>query len=197
MRRFLVLALLLAVSIPVAAGYPDHYIGDQLPDGTVLEVEAWLSDFHDREPWGMRDPTGAFFLFGTLTVTEGVAVLEFDTFASRRCQPSIFNPTIEECFAWRSGVQGYYERHVLAFDGDSAGGVYVASVKNGAAFLFEALTVDLEAETITFTIGAWRWVPPFWYEDSDDYTRSTYTIRERETPIRGQVRNGSKRVSPQ
>jgi hypothetical protein len=199
-KRFLalfVLVLALAVAAPAVAGYPAQYIGDQLPDGTVLEVEAVLTGWTDRQPWGMRDPSGTFYLFGTLTVEDGVAVLEFDEMAGRHCKPSIWNPNIEECYAWPWRVD-HYERHVLAFDELADGfGVYVASVWNGELFLFEALTVDQATGVHTFTKGAWEaeQAPP-WIIDSERRTRWTFELRERVTEYRATTRRSGKRSSP-
>jgi hypothetical protein len=197
-KRFLalfVLALAL-VATPAAGGYPAQYIGDQLPDGTVLEVEAVLVGWTDRQPWGMRDPSGTFYLFGELTVEDGVAVLEFNEMAGRHCKPSIWNPNIEECYAWRWNAD-HYERHVLAFDdrGDGSG-VYVASVWNEASdlFFFEALTVDQATGVHTFTKGAWEsdQAPP-WIVDSERRTRWTFELRERVTEYRAATRRAGQR----
>lgn len=189
MLRWLVFALVL-VAAPAGAGYPAHYIGDPIPDGTVLSVEAWLVDFHDRLPYGMRDPSGHYYLFGTLTVDDGVAVLEFDAIAGRYCSASIYNHNIEECYA-RQWNPDYYERHVLALDA----GVYIASVWNGEVWLFEALTYDAETGTATFTVGAFAQdTAPPWLLDSDDYSRWRYTVRERQTPVRS--RSGRRKAAP-
>lgn len=199
MRKTLALfAVLLALAV-AAVAYPPQYYGDRLPDGTELEVEAVLVGWTDRQPWGMPDPSGTFYLFGTLVVEDGVAILEFDEMAGRHCVESIFSPYVEDCYAWpRNG--DYNERHVLAFDERVDGaGVYVASVwdEDVGLFLFEALTVDLDSGVHTFTKGAWEQeqAPP-WIVDSERRTRWTFEVRERVTEYRASTRRGAQKSRP-
>ena len=185
MRKILTFVAILILASTAFAGYPDDYIGDQLPDGCFM-VETWITDWHDRNPWGQVDPTGAYFLFGTLCVKPGsdVAVLDLTELAWRRCHEAPWgtpgNPLI--CHAqpageWRAG------RHVLAWDaGVYISGVWIEDTGGWAVYHFDALTYDAESGTARWVQGVW-WLDVMWLVDDDRYTRTTWTVQPRQVEV--------------
>lgn len=198
MRRHIIILLVavLAVSTVAFAGYPPDYLGDPVtPDG-CRNVEAWLNSYHDMNPWSMPDPTGTFFLMGTLCVEDGVAVLDFTDLAWRWCDQAPWG-TIDDdqiCVAWWVG-EWTTGRHVLAWDG----GVYVSGVwielpDDDPVFYFDALTWDADDADGRFVQGAFWLDATMFFRDDDRFTRSTYVVRERVTPY-GNAPRRARRVS--
>ena len=182
MKRFFILIACVLLASTAYAGYPADYIGDPLPDGCI-EVEAWITEWHDRNPWGQVDPTGQYFLFGTLCVKPGseVAVLELSELAWRHCREAPWGtpgnpPVCQARYAgeWRAG------RHVLAWDnGVYVSGIWIEDADGAPVYHFSALTYDAETNTARWVQGAW-WLDVMWYVDDDRYTRTTWTVQPRQ-----------------
>ena len=185
MKRFLTFIACVILASTAFAGYPDDYYGDPLPDGCI-EVEAWITNLHDMNPWGQIDPTGQFFLFGTLCVKPGsdVAVLDLSELARRQCYESPWgtpgNPLT--CHAgspreWRAG------RHVLAWDaGVYISGVWIEDADGAPVYLFDSLTYDADAGTARWVQGAFL-MSSIWLTDDDRYTRTTWTVQPRQAEV--------------
>ncbi len=185
MKRFLTFIACVILASTAYAGYPADYIGDPLPDGCV-EVEAWITDWHDRNPWGQVDPTGRHFFFGTLCVEPGsdVAVLDLTEFAARYCREPAWgtpgNPLICRAGQVREWPAG---RHVLAFDnGVYISGVWIEDADGAPVYHFDALTYDTESGTARWVQGAW-WLDVMWFIDDDRYTRTTWTVQPRQVEV--------------
>lgn len=187
MKRLLsaIISVLLCAA-PVLAGYPEGYAGDRLPDG-CHEVEAWIVDWHDMNPWGQYSPVGTNFWFGELCVDGDVAILEFESIGTRVCKQSPWggfgNP--EVCSSTWIGDSNQWP-YVLVYDQ----GLYESSVaiqdENGdPVLLFEALTYTEEQLEALFVTGAWKIVGTIFLEDDDRYTRTKWRIRQRQTPLLG------------
>jgi hypothetical protein len=182
MKRFLTFAAILILASTAFAGYPADYHGDQLPDGCI-EVEAWITEFHDMNPWGSPDPTGMHFLFGTLCVEPGsdVAVLDLTQFAYRYCREAPWGAPGDQlvCHARYLG-EWRWSRHVLARDN----GVYISGIwsednDGQAIYHFDALTYDAETNTARWVQGTFS-LSSMWFEDDDRYTRTTWTVQPRQ-----------------
>ena len=197
-RSIIILITVLLMAGGVFAGYPEEYYGPPLPEGCT-EIEAWVPAgwFHDRNPWGMISPEEGIIWFGTLCVEGPVAVLEFKQLGGRHCTPSIFNPSIEECFAWHWMNISNPDRHVMAWDPafDPDWGFYQASVSAGDwMWIYDSLT-NLGGEESMFVEGTWHFYPPLVWEESNEFTRWKFLMRERQTPTFG-LRYGASRIGP-
>ena len=204
MRRQIIILLvaLFVVCGTAFGGYPADYYGDWISDGCV-EVEAWISDYHDRNPWGMRDPTGTFFLFGEMCATGGVVNLNLTEFASRHCREAPWGTRDNEpiCYAWylRDWAYGKFK---LAFEENANGTFYFSGVwletdrDDFPVFYFDALTWDSAEMTGRFVQGVWHLVATIFLKDDDRFTRSTWTVRERQTPIMNPMRRSTLRIVP-
>ena len=194
-RQIIILVALFMFAATGFAGYPADYLGDPLADGCA-DVEAWITDWHDMNPWGQRDPTGTYFLMGTLCVDGGVAVLDFTDLAWRWCHEAPWgtpgDPPVCEAWwvgEWRTG------RHVLAWDG----GVYISGIwfeddDGGPIYYFDALTYDATEKVARFVEGVFS-LSSMWFEDDDRYTRTTFVVRGRETEYANKTRESSERRS--
>jgi hypothetical protein len=196
MILFVVAALCAGVA---SAGYPDDYFGPPLPDGCI-EIEAYMPDgwFLDRNPWSMPSPEETIFWFGTLCVEGSVAVLEFTALAGRHCREApwgvIGDPPI--CYSWHLVDIRDPDRHVMAWDPDFEPdwGFYLASVHAGEwIWFYESLTADPDGTHMIFTEGAFEYVQPLWFVESDDYTRWKFLVTERSTPMFGYRRSAERR----
>ena len=111
-RQIIILLALLMLVLPAAAQeWPDSFIGDQMHFAESQPVQIYLLSWHDRNPWGMIDMTGAFFYFGSLAFgygnEENVAILDFDTFAMRRCPEPVFGtPAPPQCYYYAPRLIG-------------------------------------------------------------------------------------------
>ena len=198
MKKFIGTMLILLVASVVSAVYPDAYYGDPLPmeNGECVEIQAHLESWLDMNPWGMPDPTGTYFLFGSLCLNEGVAVLTFNTIAGRECKPRPYG-TIEDlpiCEYWAPRTITGWGEHILAWSPkDTTGvGVYIATIEGQYPFWkYESFTYT-GGESGTFVEGVFEFVTPLWFFESDLFTRKTYVIAPKTaTPrviIRGMVR---------
>jgi hypothetical protein len=200
MRRNIIVLTMAAVMFAgtALAGYPEEYYGQPLPEGCI-EIEAWVpaGGFHDMNPWSMPSPEESIIWFGSLCVDDPIAVLEFTQLGGRYCTRSIFNPNIEECYAWVWLTIGVPDRHVMTWQPEFAPdwGFYLTSIFIGEwTWLYDSLTNNGD-ETMTFIEGAFGYVLPSWFVESDDYTRWRFTVREKQTPAFG-YRAASTRRSP-
>ncbi len=190
MRRQIIILIvaIFAIAGSLWAGYPDDYFGPPLPDGCT-EVEAWVpaGGWHDMNPWSMPSPEESIIWFGTLCVDDPVVVLEFTRLGGRYCTPSIFNPNIDECYAWTWMTITKPDRHVMTWDPDFAPdwGFYLTSIFAGDwTWFYESLTNNDDG-TMTFVEGAFEFEQPLWYVESDDHTRWKFIVREKQTPAFG------------
>ncbi len=174
MKKGMLFVLLLASSTVFAQGYyPDGYAGDPVPDG-CYQVESWLTEYHDMNPWSMPDPTGRHFVYGEACVEQGVLVLHFTDFAWRFCTPSFWgSPDGDEvCYSvpigeWRNG------RHVLAWDEAR----YITGVWVDDKYFYAALMFDASTGEAVFIEGVFG-LDGFFFVEDDDYTRATWKVRE-------------------
>ena len=178
MRRMIVIlgVVLLMFTGLAYGGYPEDYHGDLLPDG-CWDVQSTIIDWHDRNPWGQTDPTGVFFLFGSLCTEDGVAVLDLTEWGWRRCYEAPWgtpgNPPI--CNATYLG-EWKWSRHVLAYDtGVYISGIWTEDREGQGVYLFVALTYDADTNTARFVEGAFS-LSSIWFSDNDNYTRTTWSV---------------------
>ncbi len=198
-RQTIILIIVLLMAGGVSAGYLEEYYGPPLPEAPppddCLEIEAWVpaGGFHDQNPWSMPSPEEGIIWFGTLCIEGPVAVLEFTRLGGRYCAPSIFNPSIDVCYAWHWLMIGTPDRHVMAWDPafSSDWGFYQAAVSAGDwIWSYDSLT-NLGNDEFMFVEGAWRLFPPDFWEESDEFTRWRFLVREKVTPVFG-FRNGGR-----
>ena len=190
-RSIVILSLLLVVSVGIAAaGYPEEYFGPPAPEGCI-DIEAYIPAgwFLDRNPWSMPSPEEGIMWFGTLCAENGVAELEFTSLGGRYCQEApwgtIGDPPV--CFVWHMLDIREPDRHVMPWDPDFAPdwGFYIASVHLGEwIWRYDSLTNNDDG-TMTFVEGAFEFITPFWYIESDDYTRWKFLVREKTSKIFG------------
>ncbi len=196
MRRQIIILFVLLATAMAWGGYPDEYYGPPLPEG-CSDVEAYVPSggFLDRNPWSMPSPEEGIFWFGQLCVEGPVAVLEFTQLAGRHCTPSIYNPSIDECFAWLWMNISDPDRHVMTWDPAFAPdwGFYQASVSAGDwQWYYDSLT-NLGGDQRMFVEGVWEFFPPLIWEEFDGRTRWMFLVSPRTTPIFG-IRHGASRV---
>ena len=187
-RGSIIILFALLVTATTWAGYPANYFGPPLPDGCI-EIEAWVpaGGFHDMNPWSMPSPEEGIIWFGSLCVDGPIAVLEFTQLGGRYCQWSIFNPNIEECYAWAWLTIGVPDRHVMTWQPEFAPdwGFYLTSLFVGEwTWFYESLT-DNGDGTMMFVEGAFGYILPSWFVESDEHTRWRFTVREKQTPTFG------------
>ncbi len=201
MRRQIIILLLavLLVAGGVFAGYPEGYYGDPLPDG-CFDVETWITEWYDQEPWGQPDPTGRYFLMGELCVTGGVVDLVLTDLAWRYCHESPWGTVDNDliCAAWyvrpwRAGI------HKLGWEEGAAGGFYFGGIwielEGGEPiFMFDALTWDANENTGRFVQGVWFIEATIFMFDDDRSTRTTWTVRPRQTFYANRLRRSGGRV---
>jgi hypothetical protein len=183
-----------------AAGYPEDYFGPPVPDG-CMEIEAYVPSgwFLDRNPWSMPSPEEGILWFGTLCVEDGIAVLEFTSLAGRHCRESPWG-TIDDpevCYAWHMLDISNPDRHVMPWDPDfdPDWGFYLASVHAGEWIWFYESLTDNGDGSMTFVEGAFEFITPLWYVESDNYTRWKFLVTERETRMFGRRTTTGRRVS--
>jgi len=90
MRRQIIILVLLLMALPLGAQtWPGSFNGEKVEAGEVAEIQMWLQAWNDMTPWGMVDPVGDHFYFGTLEFTVcddvDVAILDIDFRAYRYC----------------------------------------------------------------------------------------------------------------
>ena len=184
-RQIIILIAVLLVALPLAAQYPGKYYEQPLPlaNGQCVQVEAYLSAYLDMNPWSMPDPTGAYFLFGTLCAEGDSAVLTFEEMASRKCRQAPWGsvddkPICDQYFAVRP-LRNII-RHVLPWVADNTGsGFYLASMAATYPFWnYESLTYHGN-NCATYVEGVFEFVTPLWYLESDLFTRRVYDIAPR------------------
>jgi len=200
MRRqiiILVAVILMAAGTSVAQ-YPEVYMGSPLPlaDGDCVDVEAYLSCYLDMNPWSMPNPTGSFFLFGTLCLEGDTVVLTFEEMASRRCRSAPWGsvddrPICDQYSALRPLRK--ISRHVLPWVGDSEIGFYLSSVAATYPFFnYESFTYEGN-DVATYVEGVFEFVTPLWYLESDLFTRRVYKIAPRTAEPLTILRGGARR----
>ena len=193
-RQIIILSLaLLLVAGAVFAGYPEEYFGPPLPEGCI-EIEAYVPSgwFLDRNPWSMTSPEESIFWFGERCIEGPVAVLEFKSIAGRHCYESLFG--FEKCYAWHWSNISYPDRHVMVWDFPPDSGFYLTSIFKGDwEWFYESLTNQGDG-TFVFTEGVFDFVSPFWWLESDNYTRWKFLVTERHTPNMKLTRRSPGRV---
>ena len=166
-------------AVTVSAGWPDEYVGDELPDG-CLQIEAEIVEWLDMNAWGMVSPVGVVVI-GELCVQSGVATLSFEWMVSRECEETpwgqVGNP--ENC-RYRVGTRLRGPDKVMPFQN----GAYVAYVHSPSGVVpYEALTWIEEDGAGRFVSGVFDFVTPLWFYESDEYTRVEWVVQ----PLRGEV----------
>lgn len=179
-RQIMILFLVLLGAVVVEGSYPEDYYGPRLPDG-CMDIEAYVPSgwFHDRNPWSMPSPEESVFWFGTLCVEGRVAVLEFTRLGSRRCYENPFG--FEECFAGWTIEISKPDRHVLPWDLDFEidWGFYLAKVHFGNwEWSYESLTAGTGRDMM-FVTGVFDFITPFWWVESDQWTRWKFRVSPR------------------
>lgn len=179
-RQIVILFLVLAVTGTVCAGYPPEYYGPRLPDG-CMDIEAYVPSgwFHDRNPWSMPSPEEHIFWFGELCVEGGVAALEFTRLGSRRCYEDPWG--FERCFASYTIPLSTPDRHVMAWDPNLEidWGFYLASIHfDNWEWSYESLTASTLGNMI-FVTGVFDFITPFWWTESDTWTRWKWLVSPR------------------
>jgi len=180
-RNIIILCLLLVVPAGIVlAGYPEDYFGPPAPNGCI-KVEAYVPSgwFHDRNPWSMPSPEETVFWFGELCVENGVAVLEFTQLGSRRCYENPWG--LEECYAgWLIEISKP-DRHLMAWDPDFDidWGFYLAKVHfRDWEWSYESLTASTGNDMV-FVTGVFEFITPFWWVESDNWTRWKFLVSPR------------------
>ena len=187
-RQIIILSVLLFVGGLAFAGYPEDYFGPPLPEGCI-EIEAYTPTgwYHDMNPWSGASPEEGIMWFGELCVEGPVAVLEFTKLGGRYCTPSIFNPNIDECYAFPWFTISKPDRHVMTWQPEFGPdwGFYLTSVHTGDwNWIYDSLTNNGD-DTATFIEGVFEFITPLWYVESDDFTRWKFLVSEAHTPIFG------------
>jgi hypothetical protein len=202
-RHIIVLLALLVAATAWGGAYPDEYYGPPLPaQGECIEIEAYTPTgwYHDMNPWSMPSPEEGVIWFGTLCVEGPVAVLEFTQLAGRYCNEAPWGTPGDPplCWAWMWLDINEPDRHIMAWDPafDSDWGFYQASVSAGDwIWIYDSIT-DLGDGTAMFVEGAWHFIPPLWFEESDEFTRWKFLVSPKVTPVFGLVRTAGMRRSP-
>jgi len=186
------LALLLLAGAASAMEFPDQYYGIK-PDPGCQPIQVYVTDFYDREPWSVPDPTGKVWQLGQMCIEDGAATLELDTLAWRICNPAFFGGpgAPDVCTAWYAG--SINEWHHMAWEGDSYTGFYISAVWYGDVYLYESLTFN-EDGTITFVQGAFEYDGPLWLKESESYTRLAYDVAPKEVQLIGRVPKATRRI---
>jgi hypothetical protein len=176
----------------VFGSYPEQYYGPRLPDGCI-EIEAYIPEgwYLDRYPWSSPSPEENIFWFGTLCVEGDVAIIEFTELGPRRCRPAPWG-TIEDepiCFSsWTLDIEN--DRHVMPWDPefDVDWGFYIAQVFMGDwIWFYESLSVDESRNFFVFVQGAFEFITPLWYVESDEYSRWKFKVKERSVETKVQM----------
>jgi len=196
-RHIIILAIVLMAAGSLAAQYPVEYYGQPLPlaDGDCAEVEAYLESYLDMNPWSMPDPTGHFFLFGTLCMEGDSAVLTFEEMASRSCRQapwgSVDDTPICEYYTVRQLSR--VSRHVMPWKKGIYRGFYLSSLPDTSPFWkYESLTYEGDNEA-TYIEGVFEFVTPLWYLESDLFTRRVYKVVPRTAKPLSIHRGGERR----
>jgi hypothetical protein len=176
MKRFLITLILIAgLAAPAAAGWPEGYQGDELPDG-CFNIRAEIVDWLDRNPWGMISPVGVQAA-GDICVEDGVATLNLQYIVSESCVESPWGVVGEdEVCEYRVRVEFSEPIRVLPF----VSGAYIAYVhEDGDIVPYEALVWDAESDSGRFIDGVFDFVTPLWFYESDEYTRLVWEVAPR------------------
>jgi hypothetical protein len=186
MRRQIVILFLglLMTCGTVLAGYPDEYFGPPLPDGCI-EVEAYVPEgwYLDRYPWSSVSPEENIFWFGELCVEGNIAVLEFTQFGGRVCreQPWGTREEMPLCWVWSLYDITDPDRHVMPWDPafDVDWGFYLAAVSIGDwDWAYDSLTARTDGSMV-FVEGVFHFDPPFWWVESDEFSRWKFLVKPR------------------
>ena len=194
MRRHITIWIaLLAVAATAAAQYPGELYGVPAQEG-CMDVQAYVTQFIDHEPWSVPDPTGHIFWLGELCAEPGTVSLDFDTMAWRICRGLPWGSPAggEECFAWFANTLDH-DSHLMAWNGDETSGFYMASVYDGELWIFDTLTVA-EDGSMTFRMGAFEFVPPLWYGISDARSLWVMDVAPLEVELRGHPPKATRRL---
>lgn len=185
MKRMIIILAIILFAAPVFGEWPENYQGEEQADG-CHEIVANIFDYHDRNPWGMPDPSYTFNVLGTVCFDNGVATLTFNNIAYIKCVITPYSGPDANCKAklgpaWSEGPK------VLPF----VDGSYIAGVwehKDGEQlFVYEALTCT--SEECVLVDGVFEFVTPFWYYEHDGFTRARWEIH----PWNGEIIEKSQR----
>jgi hypothetical protein len=176
-RQIIILLVAVLAAAVVEGGYPEEYYGPPILEGCI-EIQAYVPEgwYLDRYPWSAVGPEEKIFWFGTLCVEGAVAVIEFTEFGSRHCYENPFG--FEEC--WSSYQYDITEpdRHVMAWDPswEVDWGFYQAQVSIGEwNFAYDSVTNRGDG-TFMFVQGVWHFDPPFWWAESDEFSRWKFLV---------------------
>ena len=188
-RQVVILFLALMISaVTVSGGYPEEYYGPPVLDGCI-DIEAYVPEgwYLDRYPWSAVSPEEKMFWFGTLCVEGNVAVIEFTQFGGRVCREEPWGTREDNqlCWAWSLYNIANPDRHVMPWDPDFDvdWGFYLASVSIGEwDWAYDSLT-NLGDGTFMFVEGVWHFAPPFWWAESDEWSRWKFLVTPREAKV--------------
>lgn len=179
-RSFFTVAFVLLTAVAFGS-WPEGYQGDELPSTSCFGFVAEVTDWVDRNPWGMRSPVG-FKVIGEVCEQDGVAQFAFEWVVSREvCTTPPYSGVGEEetCdyyvrIPWSEGPR--YLPWVQ--------GAYISYVHNdNSTATYEAFIWDEASQTGRFIDGVFDFVTPLWFYESDDYTRWEWELK----PISGEV----------
>jgi len=96
----------------IDAIWPESFAGDRMKNGDFIETEMYLESWLDFNPWGMVNPVGKHFYFGTLEFRfwEGleVAYVDIHTMAYRHCFSPPWGSTLPDpCFYYQPRAINY------------------------------------------------------------------------------------------
>ena len=192
MKKAIIALFALLIASAAFAGYPEEYYGPPLPEGCI-EIEAYIPEggFLDRYPWSMPSPEEVIFWWGTLCVEGDVAVIEFTDLGSRVCRENAWGSRddVPSCYGWHKVDIHDPDRYVIPWDPDFEDdwGFYIAQVWNGDVWLYNSVTNNDDG-SMTFVQGGFDFVSPLWFIESDDYSRWTFKVKPKTSPVYGQTR---------
>lgn len=174
MKKTLIVFLLIAFASTVSAGWPEGYQGEELENG-CFEIVAHIDSYHDKNPWGMIDPSNTFFVLGDLCVEGGVANLLFERFAYIKCEESPWGVIGQDevCTAKLGGVWPEGPR-ILPFENGSYIAGTFEQAKGDTVYRYEALTC--EGDVCKFTDGVFLFTTPLWFDEDDRFTRAVWIV---------------------
>lgn len=176
---FLIVILAVIFAAPAEAQqWPDGYQGDQIESeacfGVILEATEWL----DRNPWGQVSPVGTLY-YGTICPHDGTVVpveaVEFrlEYIVAQRCTETPYSGGDGIACTYRATTRMKAPPRLLTF----WFGTYISYVHEDDNLVpYEAIVWDADTETGTFTDGAFDFVSPLWFYESDRATRTRYSI---------------------
>ena len=181
MRKILttLLGIFMLGAVAASGGWPDEYVGDELPDGCG-QFEAEVVEWLDMNPWGQVSPVGVVVI-GDVCVANDVATFHLGWIVSRECREAPWGSQDDtEVCSYRVGSRMRVPDKVMPFQN----GAYVAYVHaQDGSVPYEALTWSDEDGAGRFVSGTFDFVSPLWFYESDEHTRVEWVVR----PLRGEV----------